>query len=912
MRRAGVFRSNAIRRFLAALALASVASLYAEDMTPPVSPVVPVPAPGTYAFSCAVTFSVPEQTRLLVSIDGAPFAEYVLPIQLSAPDGTEREFSVKTELRGFGPGSSVIDRSSFVWRIDRQRPPAPLFVTSVTEGGTNVSVTVPGGGTVRYQMYHPFSGAVASSEIRSGESVFVPDGASLCATPFDGAGNQGPPASPEPPVADPEGIPFVIVNPLPGNWANRQALLVDRKEGVVVRYSVDGSDPAVNGRVYTDPVPIDASGLVNLRVLAVGTSGQTYEKRVLYTVDQRDPPSGLRFPDAGGASATASGIVRLGEFGEISIPAGVKYTLSGSVPDTDGGKSVAFTALRNAVRQYPLTVSDGASSWRWLCTSGIGQKTAGTGGTDAVNQSAMAPGAKEVDPDAPGAKKSDPNAPGAKAPGVRILDWHFIAIQYDAPVYWSLDRRNWSPYREPVFVDRASDSVLYWYSSAWKESAVQTLALPVKPVITGFPAGGVTGNPVFVSVEESPYTLRYEIGAEFSPAPPTDSSPELDGTIIFDVPNGASAPFTVRVRAVCDGMVHGDFLVPFVVDRKTPRIPLISAAPDVAWAHSPVSVFVSGEDMIQLAVEPDGFRSNGNETVLEGVPGKAVEYTVTAFAVDRAGNRSASASRNITVERNVLHVDASRRPAPGSAPCVPDGTPAAPFPSLDEALDAVTEQGSWFIDIQGEAALAREHALPGDVRISGTGAIISVSADARLVARGTRLEVAGCAIRGAGSRDGPLFDLDGGSFVAVNADIDLAVPVSGSVVRAVDCAVSCLSSAVSFRAAEYGNVFDVTGGSFRSEASDLAVNARNSAVVSLTASDAQILSTSCTSEGGKAGRGIEAWASTLSLSLVTLERRYANPKNRDVAFWYDHSCPSVRVEGLRVEGFPREIVKEDR
>lgn len=65
-------------------------------------------------------------------------------------------------------------------------------------------------------------------------------------------------------------IPFMeILSPAPGNYANTQILYINSRNTAWVKYTLDGSDPAANGILYTDFKAIERTGNIKLRVAAM-------------------------------------------------------------------------------------------------------------------------------------------------------------------------------------------------------------------------------------------------------------------------------------------------------------------------------------------------------------------------------------------------------------------------------------------------------------------------------------------------------------------------------------------------------------------------------------------------------------------------------------------------------------------
>ncbi len=65
-------------------------------------------------------------------------------------------------------------------------------------------------------------------------------------------------------------IPFLeILSPAPGNYANTQILYINSRNTAWVKYTLDGSDPAARGVLYTGPQSIERTGNIKLRVAAL-------------------------------------------------------------------------------------------------------------------------------------------------------------------------------------------------------------------------------------------------------------------------------------------------------------------------------------------------------------------------------------------------------------------------------------------------------------------------------------------------------------------------------------------------------------------------------------------------------------------------------------------------------------------
>jgi len=889
MKKAGSIRKQTTLVLQAVFFLLCTGRLSALDP----SRVLPSVSPGTYASAQVITFGIPEGTRLSASFDGASWFDPATPLILSGNPGGERIYAIDTELRSLDPGSPVLERRRFSWFIDLKPPSSPVFSETSVEGGRTVVIGPAGSGTVFYQLYHPFSGTRASAAVEPGSSVFLPEGAVLCAFARDEAGNAGPAASVPHRITETETRPFRVVNPVPGTWANPQVLVVEAPADTDIFYSIDGTDPAVSGLAYSGPASIDVQGTITLRVAAVDASGKQSGIRVVYTVTAGEKPAGLDLP----AGAT---LAETGEFAEIGIPAGYAWSFDDAVPFLEGGRQILFSAVRGSRRYYPLTVSDGTSLWRWVCASGT-ERTAEQSG--------------------PAVQTAAPAAtPTPRGPNVRIHDWHFVSIDHDAPVYVSLDGKNWLPYTAPVFADRKSPRELYWYAADWKAGERQTVRLPPKPRITGVNRDEPGGAPVFLSADSGDYAFLYETGSIYHPASPGTGSPLLASGLLTEVPFGASSIFSVRFRAVLDGLDHGEIDTRILIDRKPPRVPSPGIPSELTYSRSPVTFTPSGEERIVLSIEPELFTTDGRTFVLTGNPARPVDYTVKVHAVDGAGNMSAVETRSLTVDLNALYVDASRPAGVRSS-----GSPDEPFAGLDDALTAVRGTGAWRILVKGSAVLSRSHTVQAHVSITGENALLMCGPDASFVVNGGNLALTDVSFRQnlpepatgvlfgeSVKQDRPLFDIRNGTFTASGVDIVRSGRSSLSLLRASGATLTLSRSRFDLSSAEYALLFDAADSTLSISGCTLLVAARNASALSVSSTKTAVSASTITVSAAAAGRAIEAWNSPLTLKSLMLERRDTAGGNRDTAIWLDKKSTLVSESGVTSTGFWRYKAAEGR
>lgn len=847
--------------------------------------VTPSVAPGAYNSPQAVSFSVPSSARLLVGVDGTVPVETSGPLLLTVPYGSVKTYSVEAIAFPLDPTATGSVSSRFSWTIDRAPPSAPVCDEKRADNGWYVTLRADAGDTVHWKMFHPVYGSNASGEGLTPERVFVPDGATLCAYAVDAAGNRGKTVSIDKNAPSGNGYQCRIVSPVPGTWANPQALVIESSPDMDVSYTTDGSDPSREGIPYRGPSILSDTSIREVRVRAVSRDGSVFSDTVKYSVASSPTlPSGTSPVRDLRADVP---LVDVGDFLELHTAQGFLCSPGNSVASESASDRIVLSSVRGIRTWQPMTVTDGTSFWRWVFVLGP------TGSGDVP------------------ATVTPVQAEASDRPEVTVNDWYFVDVYWKDPVYVSLDGGAWATCIEPVFVDRSSSHSLSWYSGTWKNGEVQRLSLPAKPSLSGIPSQGLTADPVFLSCDGSPFTFRYE-GGYFVPANPSEASPSLSSGLLVEIANGSETRFSFTFRASLDGIDHGTLSAFFVMDRKAPRTPSAGIPDSLVYSRESVVITPSGEDMIQVSVKGEPFSHDGKAFTLAGDPSRSIDYTVTLFAVDRAGNRSPVRERQVTVDLNALYVNPS-----ATVSATRDGSPDSPFLTVDDALQAMHGQSSWRIELSGDAGLSASHTIRNDVSIRANGHTLSVAPSVSLTVIRCALSIADCTLDFAdSSRAGealmPLafpaaspLQLDGATLSLERCAITCSLPASGSFLRAKGSRVSFTSSSVALSSREYAILIDATRCAVGVRSSSLSVSARDAVGVSLNDSTAAFSGSSVTVSASSAGRAIEAWSSTLSLARVTLARTVAGSSaaNRDTAVWLDGSSRVTDESGLVVSGF---------
>ena len=246
-------------------------------------------ASGIFPGDQRLAFSIEEPgwLRLVINDSEVYWGRGPLVHELAVPWGEEGIFFITAEY--YSQDHLLVESRSWYIVIDKRHFPFPEMEFRHTTEGLRVIV----------------SGAVADgimiralAETEEGQ-VFFPDLASAEALPADSfqaevwaedsAGN-----SSERHNMFFELPPLRIENPVPGEWLNRQTLIISGAEGMNVYWTADGSDPLApggTGRLYRGPVRLHRDGSVTLRVAWRDSNGAAREERVEYEVISSGGPS---------------------------------------------------------------------------------------------------------------------------------------------------------------------------------------------------------------------------------------------------------------------------------------------------------------------------------------------------------------------------------------------------------------------------------------------------------------------------------------------------------------------------------------------------------------------------------------------------------------------------------------------
>ena len=144
-------------------------------------------------------------------------------------------------------------------------------------------------------------------------------------------------------------------------WANRQVLLINITDDEEVFYSFTGSDPLSSGFVYDEPVLLDVTGEVELKVTSIDKKKQRRDYILKYTVDESalEKLSSLSLDEIEFIQKMSSSpIFDLPCGTELEIPPSFEYSISSGDKKQpfESGRAISIRSDSNIERYFSLTV----------------------------------------------------------------------------------------------------------------------------------------------------------------------------------------------------------------------------------------------------------------------------------------------------------------------------------------------------------------------------------------------------------------------------------------------------------------------------------------------------------------------------------------------------------------------------
>ena len=588
-----------------------------------------------------------------------------------------------------------------------------------------------------------------------------------------------------------------IISPTEGTWANMQPLVLDTSDGSELYYSLTGSDPLESGFAYDGPVLIDEAGSVSINITALDGEGRRKDFSVSYSVQ----PSSVVFSDPDESlfiQAISSNPIRKYVSGSFfSIPERFLWCIGKPIIPNKSGRRLSLSSQNNIDRYVSCSVTEGTSLWQFVI---------------------------HIVPDSSLALKDE-----ERTVPFELKDWETFVFTGEKLIY-QIDDEFWTASKEALHLDRSVQHVVRWQSMDYEfGNPVETFVLPAKPELSYFTKTDGTSE-FFINSE------NFTLGKARMPSSDcvTVGSGRFD-SVSVDVFEDDSISGLLELGVYYNGVYQGDLSSAFYVDKKIPQPPVISSSEKQSYARSRVRLTITGEDdadiyyAVSSPVESDsGFSLDseelfssvrqgtfslyrkGAEISLSSHSRKATYYKVSAYCLDRAGNKSPTTEYHVVVDEFNFYI--SPQGSTLNSGAVPDGSYSNPFTDFSEALAALKKSSYMTLHVMGDMVLpSGDTVIETSCVLTGNNVRITVPEDARILINSADFEAEGIVFERAAGNYSPketteLFSVNGGSLTLRACEVVGTFQSNGILIDADDALVSLEDSGLTVQASSYAAV----------------------------------------------------------------------------------------------------------
>ena len=662
-----------------------------------------------------------------------------------------------------------------------------------------------------------------------------------------------------------------VISPAAGVWRNRQALVLKTESGVDFYYSLTGADPLVSGFFYDEPVLINETGRVKLRIVAVSDDGSKKEYSLEYVVDETQ---GSDFDSHPFVQQIKRNPLMTYESGSsFRIPAGLLYSLDNTrTPYIEGG-TLSLSAMNNVERFIPCTIADAE----------------GEGQVHFVIRVTAKPRHKLHNTQLP----------------FEVSNWTHITFT-DKTFIYSVDGEMWAAGDESE-IDRSVPHTIAWQSIEYSiYNVVYEYTLPAKPEL--FAQTNRDGSVCFF-IEEVPG----DKGADLSGFLKDE---EGDKSLHYTFVDGSRMAFAdafphedlkerVQLALYCDGNLQGTIEQDVHIDRLPPATPVITSDADnpsaVTITAEPGSyVFYAQSVPVDVPLESPGYYHKGVKPVetgefklyegqvidLESGEGCALLYQIRAFAVDLSGNRSGTCELDLIIDNTNYYL------APSHTGGKQDGSYENPFTSMEQFLALLSvSRGRLNLHVFGSVDLPnREILIEKPCRFIGhDDARFVFSKNSLFKVRGTQASFEDFVFekQSVGQMEqGNLFDLANSALVIEHSELSGVFKDGGSLITSKGGSVQLVDTGLTVTADAWACALQAVDSTVKATGSRWTASAAACVTASVTGGRSSFEECSF-SLIGKLGRGIELQGAASSVVDSEFIARLDPDTKNSFAIWSD-------------------------
>lgn len=627
-----------------------------------------------------------------------------------------------------------------------------------------------------------------------------------------------------------------VISPVPGTWANKQILVIDKQSGGDYFYSINGSDPERFGFAYDGPVILDMSGNITLKITYVGHNGKKESTAVDFTVIENDAynaPYGTFI-----SSFYDNCLLNYSAGSVITIPDSLMYSL-GLPPDSFiTGQDLFLSEKSVLTRCIPCVIWDQKENIKWRFVIQTFPQTAGIYSRRDV-------------------------------PFI-ITDWNKITFT-DKNLIYKIDSEYWELPKKPKTIDRSQSHMISWQNLEYEAgNPVEFFVLPPKPQIesTKDENGGViyyiSGDDSYamsvLSSDTNDYQeLFHEIGAD---------------TFFGDRVNGS-----MKIGIFTNSVYQGEMDISYDIDKRPPANPQITSNVNGFSSRESVRVnvlsekgselyvalssplFLTDEDVykdenaeIFKNVTADDFKfvsGNSYELNLKSSGEGAVFYKVCAYSKN-GENSSQISEYKVLIDQYNYYFDSN------STSEIEDGTLQNPYKNFEKCLESINKSSNVCLKTKGNIVVPKgNHTLTANCKIVNDNCIELIFENgASLSVKNASFELDNVRItgkKGDGSALTPLFKLDNSVINFNNCEGAVECAKNGTFIDAYKSVINMSDSIISLSAVSYVSFISAVKSHIFLKASTVSASADTCVLISANEGDLSVTNNSL-KVSGKTGR----------------------------------------------------------
>ncbi|MGP1458549.1 MAG: chitobiase/beta-hexosaminidase C-terminal domain-containing protein [Treponema sp.] len=679
-----------------------------------------------------------------------------------------------------------------------------------------------------------------------------------------------------------------ILNPIAGDWANRQFLVLEEGEAALAYYSLDGSDPEASGLAYDGPVLLDVAGDIQLKVVFVFTDGKKTSKELNFSVHEAVLPS-----DRAGADfvkTLSNGIYDYRAGSELVIPSSVEYGFGRDFTNLESGRTLSIPEDTVLERYVPLTIKSGGILWRFVLHT-----------LPAVRGT-----------------YSRRDVP------FEIRDWDTVVFT-DKKMIYKIDGGWWTQPDVPIKIDRAFRHKISWQGIDYEaENPVQTFVLPPKPKIKTKKDGDGSSR-LFV---------KGAVGYRFGVPNAAGQTFELYDAIRIDTFEGDNASGTAAADVFYDSVYQGKLPFSYNVNRQKPAAPVFVSSAENGFSRGSIALSIesSGAFDIFAAVAGPVILDNTSDIAsdsilfdLNGISYKKLSgkmltlkpsadgrtaYKVFAYAEDANGNKSRVSEYGALIDTYNYYIDGGA--ASEAEKAAADGTKAHPYSSFDALPQFINKSKFSVVHVKGKITMpGGQVALSSNCRIEGAGdAELILPANSSIVLRNANLAVSGVIISkqadgfddDAETKNSNVFQIQRGVLELNEVEVSALFARSGTVINAENSVVMLQKSGITARARVYSSAVDSTGSKISVLNSRIAAVAETAVNFSAQGGIFELRSSEC-SVSGALGRIAELFDTHSSITDNSFKAELTKSGGANEPVFRGKRTLSVEYSGNTAAGF---------